>query len=444
MKFWSSLFLCAASSLALASNAGNVETWRDVPMPPGFQVLVNVLEGPVFADAKGRTLYKWPQHVLRNGYSGEPQGVAVCSDEVQTVTAGLMSPYPAGIELPDIDTRPSCTEKWPPVLAADDASDIGDWTIIERKDGRRQWTYKEQPLYTSIRDKQPADVLGGTGRDYGGDDPAIRVPVGPPAKVPPGFSVKTTVLGRMLGTHENYSVYAYDRDTATSTACTGECLADWQPVLAPALARDSGDWTLLERSAGVRQWVFRGKPLYSHKRDTDTWSQEGNDVAGWTNVFTQKAPPPPAHFTVQHSMAGDVLAGPDGKTIYTYNCGEDSADQLACDHPEDTQVYRIAMCGGGDAERCLEFWPYVVAEENQQSANRLWTIVRIDPMTGHFASPDSDRALRVWAYRDRPVYTFGGDEKPGDVHGAGTGEWRGKRNGLHAFWIRDDFFEGIL
>ena len=50
--------------------------------------------------------------------------------------------------------------------------------------------------------------------------------------------------------------------------------------------------------------------------------------------------------------------------------------------------------------------------------------------------------MRVWAYRDRPVYTFSGDKQPGDLNGAGTGEWRGQRNGLQAFWLRDDFWRG--
>ena len=59
------------AALAAVANAENAPSWREVPMPPGFQVIVNELEGPVFADAEGRTLYEWPQHVLRNGYSGE-------------------------------------------------------------------------------------------------------------------------------------------------------------------------------------------------------------------------------------------------------------------------------------------------------------------------------------------------------------------------------------
>ncbi len=454
VKYWFSLAVVgvlACQPLA-ADTAGRslvspftyTEAWRDVPMPPGFQVQATALEGPVFADADGRTLYKWPQHKLRNGYSGEPPGTTVCDDKVQTVTAGLMSPYPPGIELPEIDSRPSCTELWYPVLAGANAETVGEWTIIERKDGGRQWAFDEQPLYTSVRDKIPGDVLGGTRRRSGGDSPAIRVPVGPPSQLPPGFAVKTTSIGRMLGTNKNYAVYAFANDTATSSACTGTCLSTWQPVLAPALVRAEGEWSFIERSAGVRQWVFRGSPLYTHILDQGTWSQQGSDIPGWQNVFTQLVPVPPDSFTVQPTLAGNVLANAVGKTIYIYNCGEDSADQLACDHPEDTQVYRLAMCGGGDATRCLTHWPYVTAGDGDESTSRLWTVIPIDPATGRPARANDANALRVWAYRDRPVYTFGGDLKPGDVNGGGTGEWRGQRNGLRAFWIRDDFMGGIL
>src|SRR5690606_39337683 len=115
-----------------------------------------------------------------------------------------------------------------------------------------------------------------------------------------------------------------------------------------------------------------------------------------------------------------------------------------CEHPTDTQVYRLAMCGGGDWRKCLEFWPYVEADANTTSQNALWTVVSIDPRTGRFADAGTEGAMKVWAYRDRPVYTYGLDRAPGDVHGAGTGEWRGQRNGLKAFWVRDDFFGGIL
>jgi len=448
--FWfivATTFLCAPAAARqdeTSSSSPAVEQYVSVPMPPGFRIEHTELEGPVFANSDGRTLYTWPSHKLRNGYSGETQGNPACYDEVRTTTAGLMSPYPPGITLPDLDTRPSCTDLWPPVLADDAAKAIGKWTIVRRKDGKRQWTYDEQPLYISVLDSEPGDALGGTTRRYGGDSPAMRVPLTPPSKVPPGFAVKTTTVGRLLTTDKNFSVYAYDADTANSSTCVADCARLWTPVTAGAMSIAQGEWSIIERSPGIRQWVFRGKPLYTYVLDQGSWSLEGSDVEGWSNVYTQLAPPPPEVFTVQDTLAGQVLADAQGMTIYTYVCGDDSIDQLSCDHPNDTQVYRLAMCGAGDAERCQENWPYVQAADGAVGTSRTWSVISIDPKTGHLAAAEQADALSVWAYRDRPVYTYGGDDQPGDVNGAGTGEWRAQRNGLKAFWLRDDYMRGTL
>jgi predicted lipoprotein with Yx(FWY)xxD motif len=163
-------------------------------------------------------------------------------------------------------------------------------------------------------------------------------------------------------------------------------------------------------------------------------------VSGWHNVYTQRAPAPPAEFTVQDTTAGQVLADPHGMTIYAYDCGDDAVDQLGCDHPSETQVYRLAMCGGGDAARCLRTFPYVTAPAGAVSHSRSWSVISIDPMSGRRAPPTDSHALRVWAYRDRPVYVYAGDQQPGDVNGDAHGEFRGEREGYNALWLRDDYF----
>jgi len=197
----------AMSFVAAAATAADmVEEYVSVPLPPGFRVVSSELDGPVFADSHGHTLYTWPFKRMRNGYSGEAKGKPGCYGEVRTETAGLMSPYPPGILLPELDKRPSCTTLWAPVVASDDAKTVGKWTVIARKDGVKQWAYDEQPLYTSSYDREVGDVMGGRTREGGidipaGDDsPATRVPAGPPMKIPPGFAVKTTTAGRLLTT----------------------------------------------------------------------------------------------------------------------------------------------------------------------------------------------------------------------------------------------------
>lgn len=437
------LLAAAGATAALAQRAGERETYERVALPPGFQVIGTELEGPVFADARGHTLYTWPRGGQRNGDAGEVQGRPTCDDTKYTVTSGLMSPYPAGLELPEVDTRPTCVQLWPPVMAPADAKPVGKWSIVERKDGAKQWAYDGYGLYTSVLDEVPGDTRGGRkvagGRGGGGDGGTPRVIAGPSADIPAQFGIFPVRSGRLLGLSTGYSVYAYDKDTAAKSNCTGACLREWTPVLAGEAAISRGDWTIFEREPGVKQWAFRKKLLYTRVADDSARSLEGSDEPGWHNVYTQVPPAPPKEFMVHDSYAGQVLADARGHTVYIYNCIDDALDQHSCDHPGAPQAYRLAVCGGGDAARCLATFPYVTAPKDARSASRAWTAIAIDPRTGRHAAPGQADALHVWAYRGRPVFTYAGDKKPGQVGADGWGEFHGTRNGFKAFWLRDDF-----
>jgi len=417
------------------------EDYQNVSMPPGFQVIITELDGPVFADASGRTVYYWPSRRMRNGYTGEAKGTPACFNEKTTENAGLMSPYPPGLVLPDLDTRPTCTEAWPVVQAAPDAKPVGAWTIITRKDGLKQWAYNEQPLYTSFFDKKAGDVLGGTTRtERAAGNYAWRTPLQPPPNIPPGFVVETSMAGRMLLTTARMSVFSYDKDTAKASACTGDCEQIWAPMLAPASATPRGEWSTIERAPGVKQWAFRGRPLYRHTPDIERMSRVGSDVPGWSNVYTQLTPPPPPGFTFQETDAGTVIADSKGMTVYTYICADDATDQLLCDHPDTTQAYRIAICGGGSQDECLRQFPPVLAPKNAKSGSNAWGTMYLDPKTGKRAAADDAGALHVWTFRDRPVYTYSGDEFVGDTDGDSRGEFNGRRQGFNAIFVRDDYF----
>lgn len=417
------------------------EDYFEEPMPPGFQVVATELDGPVFADSEGRTFYKWPQRDLRNGGTGDRKdgGKSNCTDTVQRVSAGLMSPYPPGLILPELDRRPSCTDAWPPVLAAEDAEPVGKWDLIERDDGSQQWVHDGFPLYRSNLDKGRGDVYGGLNLDIRGDAPVVRVPVGPRPAIPPGFQVIQTTTGRLLIDDNGDSLYVWDGDAPNKSNCYDECSETWVPAQAPATATSQGGWSVIERSPGKNQWTYRGQPIYTYAPDPRARSLRGSDVEGWSNVYTQRALPPPAEFTVQDSRIGQVLANKDGKTIYTYSCADDAMDQLSCDHPDSPQAYRMALCGAGDPERCQQTFQYVAASEGAQSVSHLWSVMHIDPMTGRRAEQGEDAALAVWAYRSRPVYTYGEDEMPGAANADSYGEFNGRRNGFKAFWLRDDF-----
>ncbi len=408
------------------------------PLPKGFSVRQSVADGPVFADARGRTLYRWPFKVMRNGITGDPLGESNCGSEPLRTSGGLMSPYPPGLLMPELETRPACADIWPPALATDDAKPVGRWSIIVRKDGRRQWALDGGALYTSVLDKRPGDVIGSDSHRHRGDLPAMRDPVGPEMDLPSGFVLVSTHRGVALLTDRGFSVYSPDAGPRSSAPCDAACRRIWRPVPAPASGRARGDWTIFARDTGELQWSFRGQPLYRYLPDPRPRAQDGADQPGWHRVYAEEAAPPPRGFTEQTTTGGLVLADAQGRTIYTYACGDDAPDQLGCDHPTQTQVYRLALCGAGSAERCLRNFPYVPAPRGAR-ASGLWSVVTINPMTGRFAERTEAGALRVWAYRDRPVYTYSGDERPGDINADNYGEFRAQRHGYGAIWLRNDF-----
>jgi hypothetical protein len=75
-------FLTLAAALLCAAGARAAPAEPHIPeaMPPGFRVETSELDGPVFADPKGRTLYRWPYRTMRNGVTGDGKGESNCSD----------------------------------------------------------------------------------------------------------------------------------------------------------------------------------------------------------------------------------------------------------------------------------------------------------------------------------------------------------------------------
>ena len=167
-------------------------------------------------------------------------------------------------------------------------------------------------------------------------------------------------------------------------------------------------------------------------------------MPGWHNIYTQMAPLPPKEFVMKDTSFGVVLGDSRSRTVYKYVCTDDAIDQLACDHPDAPQAYRFTVCGGGDPDRCVKAFPYVRARPGEQSGNRTWTTMYINPKTGKQTTESQSGALNVWAFRGRPVYTFDGigtygDKKPEDTLANSWGEFEGSRNGFKALAYRDAY-----
>ncbi|MBX7197761.1 MAG: hypothetical protein K1X51_00120 [Rhodospirillaceae bacterium] len=438
------LAAAVAGGTGIAAETKNsvLEAYVHEPMPSIVQVVGTEMDGPVFADSRGHTLYVFGGGRDRGGYGGggDPKDKSNCHTTVDKVTTGNMAPWPAGMELPDLATRKSCAEVWPPLYAADDAKPVGNWSIITRDDGKKQWAFDHKAVYTSTLDQRQGDVNGGGYLHAQGASGTVRTPISPREDLPAQFDVESMPTGRMLTLVDGFSVYTWDKDGPNKSNCDGACLAQWKPVLAAATAPQvHGDWAIIARSPGVFQWTYRKKPLYALNGDQQKRSFHGADIPGWHNVYTTPGPAFPKGFTVQRNPGGDVLADASGKTIYIFNCIEDAADQQACDHPTTTQQYRWAICGGFDVKKCNADFPYVVADKNAKSTSQIWGVKDVDPTTGRYVDPGTPGSVHVWTFRDRPLYTFARDTAPGDVRANAWGEGNGWRNGFHAFWVREEF-----
>lgn len=97
-----------------------------------------------------------------------------------------------------------------------------------------------------------------------------------------------TMDGVLVGAN-GMTLYTFDRDTAGSgkSACNGPCAANWPPLMADASASAAGDWSVVVRDDGRRQWAYKGKPVYYWIKDTKPGDRTGD---GFNNIWRLARP----------------------------------------------------------------------------------------------------------------------------------------------------------
>lgn len=54
----------------------------------------------------------------------------------------------------------ACAQNWPPYMAAASAKAEGAYSIVDRKDGGKQWAKDGMPLYFWVKDTKKGDTTG--------------------------------------------------------------------------------------------------------------------------------------------------------------------------------------------------------------------------------------------------------------------------------------------
>jgi predicted lipoprotein with Yx(FWY)xxD motif len=113
-------------------------------------------------------------------------------------------------------------------------------------------------------------------------------------------SVKTataTVSGKsetILTNSSGMTLYYYQPDTATTSACTGGCASAWPPLLSPGGAPTStgnlpGTLGVISDANGM-QVTYNGHPLYTFATDTSAGMVSGEGVSSFFVATPDLAP----------------------------------------------------------------------------------------------------------------------------------------------------------
>jgi predicted lipoprotein with Yx(FWY)xxD motif len=92
--------------------------------------------------------------------------------------------------------------------------------------------------------------------------------------------VGETSKGKTLVDEKGMTLYVFDKDTAGKSNCNGPCIALWPAVKVSGDAAASGDYTVVTRDDGSKQWAYKTKPLYTWSKDTKAGDTTGDGFNG--------------------------------------------------------------------------------------------------------------------------------------------------------------------
>ena len=167
------------------------------------------------------------------------------------------------------------------------------------------------------------------------------------------------------------------------------CVDASPPFLAPADAKPHGDWTLFDRPEGTKQWVFRGRPLYTSTRDMKPGDRNGGAQGqGGRGGMTLATAPVNLPAGLDFIRFGEqvVLADSNRRPLYT---------------PRSARLQRVCV-GCGDL-----FKPLAAPALTKVSGE--WSVVA------------SDTGSPQYAYRGKPLYLQPEGSNFRDIEEAG--EW---------------------
>jgi predicted lipoprotein with Yx(FWY)xxD motif len=104
--------------------------------------------------------------------------------------------------------------------------------------------------------------------------------------------------GGVLVNSAGMTLYTFDHDPAGSgkSVCIDKCAAIWSPLKATTVDKPHGDYTLITRDDGSRQWARKGKPLYLWIKDQKPGDKTGDGFGKVWHVVQEEWKPMPGGY----------------------------------------------------------------------------------------------------------------------------------------------------
>lgn len=85
-----------------------------------------------------------------------------------------------------------------------------------------------------------------------------------------------TSKGKTLVDTKGMTLYTFDKDAGGKSMCNGPCAENWPPLISADGAKPTADMTIVVRDDRKKMWAYKGKPLYTFKKDTAPGETNGD------------------------------------------------------------------------------------------------------------------------------------------------------------------------
>jgi predicted lipoprotein with Yx(FWY)xxD motif len=219
-------------------------------LPPGVTIR-RTAAGPVYADARGRTLYGMDMRTL---IRWSPNPALHCQDTCAAQWEPVLAPAEAKVNIAFPRGGGAASRTAPPGFVLPQTAP--DWTVIAGAQGP-QWVYKGWHMVFVRKGDRP----GSTAFDGAENltwNTLKYVPPRPTIAAPPGVTTVFASGAYHLADREGRVLFTGD----CGKSCEG-----WTPLAAPMASLGLGEWTV-DLAHDTPQWSWRGNRVFV-SRDAD-------------------------------------------------------------------------------------------------------------------------------------------------------------------------------